>query len=226
MKLILKHSLLVGFLLVGLFPLKAQHIDDQLWIDVNYDVRFTKKLTLNTEAALRVARIDPNGLKVFFDPSLEYELFKNFEVGMGYRATKMPNDTPDGEQRFSSFFSYKVEFGDFDLSYRFKYQKDFPNTGTPMPQLRNRLKLGYKINKKWSAYAGSEIFYDNQETQKEFEQLRIIGGAELDLPNGKSITLYYILRQKFNVKDPGNINVLGLSFDVGNYKKYKKDKND
>jgi len=198
--------------------------DNELWMDVTASKELAKKLNLGFEAGFR---LDSNFRKakiLYFEPDLSYKINKYFDVGLAYRFSVVPNDL--NANRLSLFGSADYDFGKLAVAYRLKYQYEKEITGKSDHALRNRFKVDYNLSKKVDPYAAFELFFNPEAGQGEFEQIRLLFGLEFNLPKGKDVSLYYVYRNKFNIRNPRTSNVIGLSFGFGEIKKRKKKKKD
>jgi len=202
--------------------LLAQNTDAELWVDISAKKELIKKLDLGIESGFR---LDSNFRKAkiwYIEPDLEYKINKYFDVGVSYRFSAIPNDI--NKNRVSFFGSAGYDFGKIDISYRLKYQRDYESGKNPDQALRNKFKIDYNMSKKVDPFAAFEFYFNPETGQGEFEQFRLALGAEIDLPKGKDVSVYYMYRNKFNIKRPINIHVVGVSFSFGEIKKRKKKK--
>lgn len=202
----------------------AQVLDNELWIDAGIGYSPFKNADIDLETGYRRDQDFGNSKVFYLEPQFEYEFIKNFKAAVSYRYSNLPDPVNDTENRLAFGLSYKIDLGKLDISYRFKYQEDFLSDGSKEPAIRNKIKFDYNLSKKIDPFIAAEIYYDNRTGQKEFDQFRTQIGFELDLPKGKSLDVFYMNRNKFNVGNPGNINVFGLSFSFGKIKNQKKDK--
>lgn len=193
----------------------TQNLDTELWTEVKGKYELADKLNFGFEIGFR---LDENisQPKIFYvEPELEYEIVKDLDLSFSYRYSILPNSIPDKENRLAGAIAYKIDVGELNIQYRLKYQEDYIPEDDKVSVLRNRLKFDYNLSKKFDPYFLTELFYDASPTQKEFEQLRFLLGVEINLPKGKELNVFYMVRNRFNVGTPGNVNVIGLSYNLG-----------
>ncbi|MDH5397962.1 MAG: DUF2490 domain-containing protein [Cyclobacteriaceae bacterium] len=216
----MKIKLIIPVIIAGMLffsPAFSQNLDNELWMDVGA----SKKLFKNAKLELELAHRRDNNLastKVFyFEPAFEYEAVKNLSLSVSYRYSIKPNKTNGNRLSFAAQYGFKI-IDDLKISYRLKYQSDFDPIDPAEKALRNKIKLAYNLSKKVDPYFAFEMHYNMDALQKEFEQTRLAFGAEIDLPKGHDIAVYYMFRRKFNVKNTGNINTIGIGYSLGNIK--------
>ncbi len=176
------HFLFVLTILIQLSPQQVfgqENNDLEGWTAVELDVRATKKLSFSISEHLRL-RNDISTTKNYFTQlKVNYELFKNFELGGGVRyITK--NDDVGGNQGLRSLFRYQ-----FDASYqhkvnaitvytRFRYQNknrlglSESEGDVHKEQIRFRLGVGYTIKPiKVKVRLSSELFNETESLNSE-----------------------------------------------------------
>ena len=219
----MRKGLIILFVLTANILL-AQNKDTELWIDASASKKLAKKLDLGIESGFR---LDSNFRKAkvwYIEPDLEYKINKYFDVGISYRFSVVPGDV--NGNRVSFFGSAGYDFGKIDVSYRLKYQRDYEPGKNTDQALRNKFKIDYNLSKKVDPFAAFEFYFNPTTGQGEFEQIRIALGAEFNLPKGKDLSVYYMYRNKFNIKNPANIHVIGVGFNFGKIKNRKNKKGD
>lgn len=141
---------------------------------LSVEKEITKKWTLGTEAEFRSLGYNLNPERYILGINTDYELFKNFKVGIGYEYQSVKDSYKWGysslgvdtfkvwmqpRHRFQADISYKYSLGDFSISIRERAQATFKNDKDRIKQngdtnfarvnpdqtWRNRIKLDYNI---------------------------------------------------------------------------------
>ncbi|SDR66815.1 Protein of unknown function [Polaribacter sp. KT25b] len=133
--------------------------DFAIWSSVGIDYSPIKKLKIGVEESLRLKEDATVTDEYFTEISLQYEVFKNFEIGGGVRFIK-ENDNVGKKQGYESHFrfnfdaSYKYDIERFTLSHRIRYQNkkelNLPVDEENVLKETIRFKTGIEYNiRKW-----------------------------------------------------------------------------
>lgn len=200
--------------------------DTEGWTAVELNVRASKKLSFSVSEHLRL-RNDITTIKNYFTQvKVNYELFKNFELGGGVRyITK--NDDVGGNQGLRSLFRYQ-----FDASYQHKVNKVTVYTrlryqnknrlglsesegDVHKEQLRFRLGIGYdikpiKVNVKLSA----ELFNETESINSEggFNRNRYLIRFSKKVKKIGQFALFYGLQDDTEGNDKSTRQILGFKY--------------
>ena len=101
--------------------------DFELWSSVGVSYAVNDKIKVGLKEQLRLKENATTTDTYFTDLVLEYELFKDFEIGLGFRYIT-ENDNKGKKQGFENHFrynidlSYKYDFNRITASHRIRYQ--------------------------------------------------------------------------------------------------------
>lgn len=219
----MKQSLIVFFLLSIIRPVVAQDStvvsDYETWSGISVKKSFLeKKLDLGFTQEFRFDDNSTHLDQYFSELQVDYELFKNFQAGIGYRFIRNhKNSGYANEQRIYFDLSYKHKLDRWSFSYRFRFQNHdelgvSKDEGDDITQkYRLRFKVGYNIKKvKLDPYLSFEGFFarSNQGinyiesiTERKiytgFEKLRYTIGLDYQVKKFFEIGAFYRIEQGF-----------------------------
>lgn len=201
--------------------------DYETWSGIGVQKSFLeKKLGLGFTQEFRFDENSSHLDQYFSELIVDYELFKNFKAGVGYRFIRNnKNSGYTNEQRIFADLEYKHKLERWTFSYRFRFQNQDElglkrDEGDDITQkYRLRFKAAYNIKKvKLDPYISLEGFFthDNQginyiETITErkiysgFEKLRYTLGLDYRVKKFLEIGAYYRIEQGFK-SYPGAFN--------------------
>lgn len=202
------------------------------FLEKKLDFQLTQEFRLNSNST----HID----NYFTELTGEYEIFKGFEAGLGYRFIR--NNKKDGyvnEQRLNADLSYKHKLERLELGYRFRYQNrneigvSRDEGDDPISKYRFRLKVGYNIkNWKLDPYLSSEVFYATEVsrvnyvpsiTEEEniagFQKLRFTLGTSYKLNDNFKLNGFYRFEREFKTYPtvyytPASYHIVGLNLEI------------
>ena len=223
----------LSFFIVSSTALHSQETDTkdfELWSSVGVAYSVNDNFKVGLKEHLRLKENATTTDTYFTDLTLDYELFKNFEIGVGFRhITK--NDNKGKKQGFENHFrytidlSYKYDINRITTSHRIRYQNknqlgvnelegDLVSQGV-------RIKSGLKYDFKNSPFAPSfslEIF--NKFTKNDTFKIRNYKTSKYRLTYGLSykwekigkFKVFY--RRENNILEtlPKNIDIIGLNY--------------
>ncbi len=221
-------SIIITFVVFASLSLSAQIENDAgFWGTFTIQKKITKKISVVIDQELRL-RENFQRINLFYtNLGVDYKFSKYFKLSPSYRAIqKMRLDnTISHRHRLSLDATLKKKFNKITLAERVRYQievQDFytSNKGKlPEQFLRFRTDLKYAFNDKMTpfiscelryqirSWRGNDMFYNNG-----FHRIRNIVGADYEINNKHSITLYYLIQNEFNIADIENIYIVGLAY--------------
>ena len=220
-------------LILGSSSLYSQEIatkDFELWSSVGVDYTVGEKFKISLNQHLRLKDNAKTTDAYFTDLSLEHELFKDFEIGVGFRhITK--NDTKGNKQGFEDHFrynvdlSYKYDINRFTASHRIRYQNKnqlgVDEAGGDLTSQGVRIKSGLKYDFKNSPFTPSfslEIFnkFNKNDTFKistyKTSKYRLTYGLTYKWEQVGKFRVFYRRENNIIEKQPKNVNILGLKY--------------
>ena len=204
--------------------------DFELWSSVGVSYSVNDKIKVGLNEQLRLKENATTTDTYFTDVTLEYELFTDFEIGLGFRHIT-ENDNKGKKQGFENHFrynidlSYKYDFNRIVVSHRIRYQNKNQlgvneQDGDLVPQ-GIRIKSGLKYDVKNSPLVPSfsvEIF--NRFTKNDTFKLQNYKTSKYRLTYGLSykwdqigkFKVFY--RRENNILEtlPKNIDIVGLNY--------------
>lgn len=154
-----------------------------------------------------------------------YEIFKNFDAGLGFRFIRK-NDNTGAVQGYENYgrihadvrFKHKIDR--LNLGYRLRYQnKDelgVSNENGDFADQYIRLKVGTEYDfKKWKfdPQLSAEIFHHSEKNEEnEFNKFRITFGTDYKFKKAGKIGLYYRYEKEINTTDPRSTDILRIRY--------------
>ena len=214
----------------SLYSQEAATKDFELWTAVGIDYSVSKKFKISLSEHLRLKENAQTTDAYFTELSLEYELFKDFEIGVGFRhITK--NDNQGAKQGFENHFrynidlSYKYDMNRFTASHRIRYQNKnqlgVDEAGGDLTSQGVRVKSGLKYDFKKSLFTPSfslEIFnkFNNNDSfnisKYKTSKYRLTYGLSYKWDEVGKFRLFYRRENNIIEKQPKNVNILGLNY--------------
>lgn len=220
----MKNIQLLGalFLIVCVYaPLRAQDStvvsDYETWAGVSVQKSFLeKKLELGFTQEFRIDENSTHLDQYFSELQVDYEIFKNFKAGIGYRFIRNnKNSGYTNEQRFFLDLNYQHKLDRWTLGYRLRVQNQdelgvSKDEGDDITQkYRLRFKLAYNIKKvKLDPFLSVEGFFSRESrginyvetiTERQvhsgFEKLRYTIGLDYTIKKWFDISAYYRIEQ-------------------------------
>ena len=212
--------------------------DFETWSSIGIQKKLLdKKLTLGLQQQFRLDNNSSRLYQYFTNIGANYEIFKNFKIGAGYRFLKDGNKTKGffTGHRFNVDAGYSHKIDRLKLNYRFRYQNrsNAENKAYPTTKYRLRLKVNYNI-KKWKLdpFAATELFYAKEtyvynyipeitETNSisDIQKYRLQIGTSYSKKKIGEFKLFYMLEHQFknyavfsNYGIPVNWHIVGFNY--------------
>jgi hypothetical protein len=195
--------------------------DFETWTQAGLKYEINDAFSVSLDEGLRLWHNSSQVDEFYTNLSLDFELFKNMNVGLAYRFLR-ENDEGEYEshQRFAFDAEYKFKNKRLIIEPRLRYTfKD--ELGISKDQgdylvknLRFRLLFDYNIkNWKLDPIFSAEIFrqYENG-TEAFFDKIRFTLGTKYKLKNMGQIRMFYRLEQEFRISYPQTTNILGIQY--------------
>jgi hypothetical protein len=137
------------------------------WAVVNIQKKLSKDFEINLEQQLRFYTNSTKIDDYIIDFGSKYKINKNFKLGANFRYTynKKRWKETENNYRYNLDLHYKGKVSTkLKLYHRLRYQKNITDvfsvtqTNVNLSKIRNKLKIGYKINKNNMLYFSGEIF--------------------------------------------------------------------
>ncbi len=195
------------------------------WNTIGIEYKLNDKWSFGLEEQFRLKENFTAVDNFFTQLSADYEIFKNFEIGVGLRYIR-ENDNKGNIQGYEDHFrfqfdaKYKYKIKHFKIGFRLRYQNknelgisydegDFPNQN-----IRFKTSVAYNF-KDWSLDPkfSAEIFNRFQEGKENgFNKYRLTLGTDYKIKNFGKIGVFYRYEKDLNVDAPDVTNILGLKY--------------
>lgn len=218
----------VFMLLLSVVSPKAvgQQQDFRTW----WEADISKDITNDLQASLDFSqRFKSNSLQYdrsLLTASLEYELFKNFEIDAGYRFYVLQDNRMQltTKYRIHGDVSYAVDLAAFEIQFRERVQYGFNDLASIERFTDNKLTNRNKLTLEYDLFASPMTFFGSYElftditnmSAVEFSDHRFELGVEVALSFTSQVEISYMLDRELNEFDPlmAHIVVIGFSYDL------------
>ena len=229
MKLVLgfTKNLLIGANLLLTSFLFGQGTDDmEGWSSIELDVKANKNLSFSVSEHLRY-RNDITTLKNYFTQAkVQYELFKNFEIGAGVRYITNNDDTgniqgyePLFRYQFDAIFSDRIDKVTvlFRLRYQNKNELGFSESEGDIPVEYTRYRMGfdYRIKAlKLNAKLFGEVFNEAKTTDSNggFNRHRYTLRISRKFKNFGTVAMFYANQSDYSTNTKKNKSIIGFKY--------------
>lgn len=204
----------------------GQQQDFRTW----WEADLSKDITNDLQASLDFSqRFKSNTLRYdrsLLTASLEYELFKNFEIDAGYRFYVLRDNRMQltTKYRIHGDVSYAVDLEAFEIQFRERVQYGFNDLATIEMFAENKLTNRNKLTLEYDLFASPMTFFGSYElftdltniSAIEFSDHRFELGVEYALSFTSQVEISYMLDRELNEFDPlvAHIVVIGFSYDL------------
>lgn len=199
-------------------PANAQDglTDMRLRANVGVAYQPTKKLELTARYRLTTHQNMGVFMRSMFSLNAGYTVVKGLDLGVEYRYN---TDYKQDFHRYFVYGRYKYSVGDFDISYRLRYQQDqdYFNaeylSGNPVIRVfRNRLMVKYGLDKKTDFYIYADHFSELAKGQLAPYRFRYGIGGQYTYKKRHDFGLEFFVNDEFNSKNPEDIGAIDVSY--------------
>ncbi|MBC7410888.1 MAG: DUF2490 domain-containing protein [Bacteroidia bacterium] len=197
------------------------------WFTFNIDYEFKPKLTLLVTQELRL-RENISALNLTYnDVGIQYTPIKSIKTSIVYRGIqKYSWENPVSfRHRIMWDVVLKHKFNNIVLQYRSRLQAEVKNYYTSIIGKnieyfwRNKLALKYELNKRITPYLALEVrtqLHDprNQFYDSETHRLRYQLGMDYKISQKKTIGIYYLIQDEFNLPNTQDQYIVGLEYSI------------
>ncbi|MCB0429558.1 MAG: DUF2490 domain-containing protein [Flavobacteriales bacterium] len=195
----------------------AQVKDAGLWLQASAKKKLTQSFSVELGQALRWNENVSELGSAFTEIGGSYKLMRRLEASAFYRfgQEREPDNHYSQRHRYYIDLSYKIKFKPLSLVLRERYQSSYNDINrrekgdVAKNYLRSRLTLKYNLEKKYTPYLESEIFYRMDEW---VTKVRFRGGVDYELNKFSSIELFYMINKEVQVKNPWTSFITGVSY--------------
>jgi hypothetical protein len=224
---VMKLVVLLAFMLLSGGVAKAQDSDLGSWLTFSVDKGIVGNLGASFDQELRLKDNLTKINLLYTNIGVNYKFTKWFKLGLIYRfIDKHKSDGSWGlRNRYYADFIFKVKPGKFVLGYRARFQEEFRGYGyasdmgdVPEVYLRNLFKIGYKLNDKFTPYAGTELRWQFQNPRipyhNGFDRSRFFAGTDYEIGDMQTFGAYFLFQKEWNVADPQTLYIIGLEYSL------------
>ena len=231
----MRGSLLVVITILLGMGLRAQDGDyrairsDQLWLSTRVELKPFKKLGASNNLLTKVNGSLELGYRseglfrqtnfFFLDMNLRRKINHWLRGGVEYRFALREADLTNRSRLQLFIRTKRKRFGQFDVTYKGRYQHTFDPTDTKRHVVRNRIAVTYRtpdfrVNPRVSV----ESFTSFQNTGIHYSGIRYKLGGNVNLPNGQELNIAFVHDREVGVFEPEYRTAisLGYSFDLEN----------
>lgn len=225
----MKKQLLLFFMLNASMQIAfSQAINDAgLWVTMNVEKKLSKRLELSLTEEYRLKENITQTNLFYTDLGIAVKPFGFMSVSFSYRAIQkyLLNETYSFRHRITMDVLFKKKFGKWIPSFRQRIQtqvEDVYSSETgQLPEwfARERLELKYDTDKPLSPYAAVEYRLQlkdprNMDLNATWNRVRYTLGIDYKLNEKNELSLYYLIQRGFNVPEPQNFYITGLSYTL------------
>jgi hypothetical protein len=188
----------------GTLTIHAQQKDAGLWTSVTVEHQVTRKISVSVSEQLRMYQNISDIDQFFTDLGAQYELSESFRVSLNYRLSSTNQQSYFmTRHRFYVDLSYRYKLKPLVIGLRQRVQRQVEalnsseNGKIPEWYSRTRLSVKLDLNKKYSPYISSEIYYviDNlKEEDKVFDKIRYEAGFDYKFNRRHSLNPFYLIQ--------------------------------
>lgn len=213
------------FVFIPLQILAQDNNDFETWTSAELQYRPAKRWSTGAEFQLRLKDNSTEIDAYFIELTGAYELFKNFDLGVGLRFMRKNDNTGNvqGYENYGRFdiqASYKQEIQRLNLGYRLRYQNrdelGVSDENGDFADHTIRFKLGTEYNvKKWKLdpeLSGEIFFSPSNENGEGFDKYRVTFGTEYKFKKAGRLGVFYRFEQEINTSDPSSTNILRIRY--------------
>lgn len=203
--------------------------DVLLWSSIGFDYKLNKKIKLKLEQNLRLKNDMSTRDEYFTEFSVDYELFKDFEITAGFRYITENDDQgriqgDENHFRYQFDISYKYDYKRFTFSHRIRYQNknelgiSVEQGDLPRETLRFKTGIDYNIRKwKLDPKFDAELFSRKQDNNLLFSDMqatkyRITLGTSYNLKKLGELDLYYRIENDVKAHPDFRVQIIGIGY--------------
>jgi hypothetical protein len=190
--------------------------DMRLRANVGVAYEPTKKLELTARYRLTTNQNMGSFMRSMFSLNAGYTVMKGLDLGVEYRYN---TDYNQDFHRYFVYGRYKYSFGDFDLSYRLRYQQDqdyfnaeYLSRNPVVRVFRNRLMVKYSLDKKTDFYVYADHFSELGKGQLSPFRVRYGVGGQYTYKKRHNFGLEFFVNDEFNSSNPEDIGAIDVSY--------------
>lgn len=202
--------------------------DFGVWLAGSFNKDITRDLDVSLEQEFRLAENATELGKSYTTLGLDYELKKWLRLGLNYRfiLNKSSADLFRHRHRLMGDVAVRLSKQRFTFTNRIRLQSEIRTVNysdeygfAPATDLRNTLKINYRINRKYEPYLSLDARFLIRDARTPyytgFDRHRITAGVDIMLARNRSLDLYLMTSRHWNVLEPTQLFVVGMDFTFG-----------
>ena len=198
------------FLLFSRLLFGADDFESRSTVSYGFKLPYSSKL--DCEQSLRLSGKEQSFKQTFTELTLSYEIIDDLSVIIPIRHAIFDDKV---KNRISLGGIYKIGMKPFKVKFKTRFQKTHEKNEDPDEVYRNKLYAHYKLNKKLEPFLSYEVFHPANSNDNLLNEYRFSFGTDLDLPNKRSLKLYYQSKvEDLNKKNPDKTHIMGLTFSL------------
>jgi Protein of unknown function (DUF2490) len=220
---------ILSFLMAIIFTASlAQTKDFQVWPNIYLEAGVNKRVNVHINQQTRFGNNVSQFQLAYGDGGFGYRITKFMLINLDYVYVRRREfvDKHEDQQIFGSRHQFytsvvlKKEMHRYRITYRGMLQGQFKDAYSskrgvfPQYYFRNKLTARYFLNKYFTPYIASELYYNfNTKGHNGFNRARYFVGLFYNLGNKSAIELYYLIQQPLIMKaNTPFVFVLGIGF--------------
>ena len=186
--------------------------DSELWSSIGFEKKIPRNFIFELEQGIRYKEQFSSFKQTFTELAISYEVTDGLSLFIPFRYAIFKEKI---KQRLSVGWSFKSNFKPINFKYSGKFQKMYENSIFTDQLFRNKLTIGYNVNKKIKPYISGEIFYLNHENKYLQDENRFSLGISMKLFKKNRIKIFHKQKLEDLHKTKTNkVYVMGLAYSL------------
>jgi len=195
---------------------------------VGYGVDISKKIDFTASHELRIGENSTLIRRSLTTLGLDYKLVSWLRFGINYRAglNRKGDGTYGMRHRFMGDVVLRENWERFTFTNRIRFQQEYRTInytsdirGIPYSDLRNTIKINYRINQQYRPYVSYDIRFLFREPGRSVDpfqdRIRYVVGLDTEFSKTSSLGIYFMYSGETNVVEPVQRYIIGLEYNFG-----------
>ena len=179
---------------------------------ISYQVKLLQSFKIDFEQSLRLRGNQFSFRQTFTEAAISYKVTDDLKIFLPVRYAIFEDRI---KKRISFGGTYKYKFNNYTIRYKSRYQRVYEKDEDIEDLIRNKFTIQYKSNKDIDPFYSYETFNPFSSDLGEMNEYRLSFGAAIDLPQKKSLKIYYTYKiEDLDKKTSEVLNIIGLSFGL------------
>ena len=202
--------------------------DFGVWISGSYSKDIVKDLEFKVKQEFRFDENATRLKKSYSTVAVEFEYIDwvHFQLNYRFILNQKSNGLYGQRHRIMGDVIFRPINGRFSLSNRVRFQSEVRTINyseeygfSPASNLRNTIKASYRINRKFKPYVHADFRFLLRDARTPyhtgFDRHRVKAGVDITLARKRVLDLYFMTSRHWNVVEPSQVFVAGVSFSFG-----------